>query len=87
MLQACVIESGVLFCSFMEGALRTMVAAAHRSKRGKVPFATSVFRDQAEARKRKLVLQLQRAYKERGLALYLGAGVSVSAGLPDWKNL
>jgi hypothetical protein len=45
-------------------------------------YESARFRRSAQRRHGELVAELQRTYKPSGIALYLGAGVSASAGFP-----
>lgn len=69
----------------MMRALRTVGRAAPGAERSR--YDSTEFRASATKRQRALVERLRRTYNTDGLALYLGAGVSASAGFPDWAHL
>jgi SIR2-like protein len=50
-------------------------------------FRPTRFRNRALARRETFINELRDAYLHRGLVLYLGAGVSLSLGLPSWPEL
>ncbi len=50
-------------------------------------YTPETFRRRANAERDKHISELQRAYLSPGLALYIGAGVSMSIGLPSWNDL
>jgi len=60
--------------------------ASTKPKR-KSPYVSGEFRALAEKRQDALIARLQRTYKQSGIALYLGAGVSASVGFPAWGQL
>ena len=64
----------------MAHALKAISAAARR-------YGSTEFRAYSKDCERALLAKLQRIYQEQGIALYLGAGVSASARLPDWNGL
>jgi hypothetical protein len=50
-------------------------------------YVSTVFREATRAREQRVLRRLQRTFKNDGLALYLGAGVSASAEFPAWRLL
>jgi hypothetical protein len=50
-------------------------------------FRPKQFRDTASVRRDAYLGELREAYLHRGLVLYVGAGVSLSLGLPSWPEL
>src|SRR2546430_1980731 len=50
-------------------------------------FRVRKFRQNARARRTSFVEELRDVYLHRGLVLYIGAGVSLSLGLPSWAEL
>jgi hypothetical protein len=50
-------------------------------------FRPARFRAEASRRRESFVGELQGEYAQRGLVLYVGAGVSLSLGLPSWSDL
>jgi hypothetical protein len=62
--------------------------AAKASLRSLFPaFRPSRFRTAADEKSASYLLELREAYLHRGLVLYVGAGVSLSLGLPSWAEL
>ena len=50
-------------------------------------YSSAAFEAQVVARRAQLIEELRKAYLGEGLALYIGAGVSMSVGLPSWSEL
>lgn len=50
-------------------------------------YTTETYRQNAAKARNQLIAELQKAYLSEGLALYIGAGVSMSIGLPSWNEL
>ena len=50
-------------------------------------YAPKAFEEQTLVRRSQLVEELRQTYLGDGLALYIGAGVSMSLGLPSWNEL
>jgi hypothetical protein len=71
----------------MAQALKAIFRAGRAANKEKLRYVSTEFRVHAKHRERGLLARLQRTYKEQGIVLYLGAGVSASAGFPDWKGL
>jgi hypothetical protein len=71
----------------MARALKKIKTSAKGTGRSNLPYLSSTFRVHAKERERALLARLRRTYKEHGVALYLGAGVSASADFPAWGGL
>lgn len=50
-------------------------------------YRIAPYRTRLEAQREEFLTELRGAYRHRGLALYLGAGVSRSVNLPSWPEL
>lgn len=50
-------------------------------------YTAETYRHKATDERLKLVGELRKAHLSEGLVLYIGAGVSMSIGLPSWKDL
>jgi hypothetical protein len=50
-------------------------------------YSAPTYDEQARARREQRIEELRAAYLGEGLALYVGAGVSMSIGLPSWNEL
>jgi hypothetical protein len=72
----------------MPRSLRTARKSSALRPPGKTTrYESTEYRRIARDRERRLLRRLQRAYANDGLVLYLGAGVSASAGFPAWGEL
>src|SRR4051794_11066678 len=63
-------------------------AIAQASLRSLFPeFRPSKFRKASSEKTSSYIRELRESYLHRGLVLYVGAGVSLSLGLPSWADL
>jgi hypothetical protein len=71
----------------LKNALHTLKARIASARRDDIPYATPSFQAAAARRQEALLARLRNTYSKHGLVLYLGAGVSASAGFPVWNEL